>query len=159
MALPPSDRVDRCGAGLSKARRPWAYRFVVHEVSTKIGRHCWRNHPDTLEADAWERIPDSLAASPQLASEQREPLGVLPAAIDNDLTDLQRRVFVAIALNDVPMDAFARELGSNRNAIYTLFDARRSCAGASPLPATRAPNPTSRRSPGRRGSAAPEVAR
>ena len=104
----------------------WAYRFVVYEVSTKIGRHCWRNRPDTLDADAWERIPDSLAASPPLASEQRESLRVLRAAIDNDLTDLQRRVFVAIALNEVPMDAFARELGSNRNAVYkTLFDARR----------------------------------
>ena len=51
---------------------------------------------------------------------------MLRRAIDDDLTDLQRRVFVAIALNQVPMDAFARELGSNRNAIYkTLFDARR----------------------------------
>lgn len=104
----------------------WAYRFVVYEVSTKIGRHCWRNRPDTLDTNAWERIPDSFAASPHLASEQRESLRVLRAAIDDDLTDLQRRVFIAIALNDVPMDAFARELGSNRNAIYkTLFDARR----------------------------------
>ena len=33
---------------------------------------------------------------------------------------------MAIALNNVPMDAVALELGSNRNAIYkTLFDARR----------------------------------
>lgn len=104
----------------------WAYRFVVYEVSTKIGRHCWRNRPDSLDASAWERIPDSLTPSPHIASEQRESLRVLRAAIDNDLTALQRRVFIAIALNDVPMDAFARELGSNRNAIYkTLFDARR----------------------------------
>ena len=104
----------------------WAYRFVVYEVSTNIGRHCWRNRPDALDADAWDRIPDALAASPHLATEQRESFRVLRAAIDNDLTELQRRVFIAIALNDVPMDAFARELGSNRNAIYkTLFDARR----------------------------------
>jgi RNA polymerase sigma-70 factor (ECF subfamily) len=104
----------------------WAYRFVVYEVSTKIGRHSWRNRPSALDPDAWERIPDSLAASPQMAIEQRESLAVLRRAIEHDLTELQRRVFVAIALNDVPMDAFARELGSNRNAIYkTLFDARR----------------------------------
>jgi RNA polymerase sigma-70 factor (ECF subfamily) len=104
----------------------WAYRFVVFEVSTKIGRHCWRNRPEALDADAWDRIPDSLTASPQLANEQRESIVALRHAIENDLTELQRRVFVAIALNDVPMDAFARELGSNRNAIYkTLFDARR----------------------------------
>ena len=56
----------------------------------------------------------------------REMFSALRRAIDQDLTELQRRVFVAIALNEVPMDAFARELGSNRNAVYkTLFDARR----------------------------------
>jgi RNA polymerase sigma-70 factor, ECF subfamily len=33
---------------------------------------------------------------------------------------------VAIALNDVPIDVLALQLGSNRNAIYkNLFDARR----------------------------------
>ena len=104
----------------------WAYRFVVFEVSTKVGRHVWRNRPASIDDDAWEQIPDSFGTSPHLAIEQREALAVLRRAIDHDLTDLQRRVFVAIALNQVPMDAFARELGSNRNAIYkTLFDARR----------------------------------
>jgi RNA polymerase sigma-70 factor (ECF subfamily) len=35
-------------------------------------------------------------------------------------------VFVAIALNGVPLDALVHELGSSRNAIYkTLYDARR----------------------------------
>ena len=104
----------------------WAYRFVVFEVSTKVGRHVWRNRPAAIDDDAWEQIPDSFGTSPQLAVEQREALAVLRRAIDDDLTDLQRRVFVAIALNQVPMDAFARELGSNRNAVYkSLFDARR----------------------------------
>lgn len=104
----------------------WAYRFVVFEVSTKLGRHVWRNRPAAIDDHAWEQIPDSFGTAPQLAIEQREALGVLRRAIDDDLTDLQRRVFVAIALNQVPMDAFARELGSNRNAVYkTLFDARR----------------------------------
>jgi RNA polymerase sigma-70 factor (ECF subfamily) len=36
-------------------------------------------------------------------------------------------VFVAVALNDVPIDVLALQFGSNRNAIYkNLFDARRS---------------------------------
>jgi RNA polymerase sigma-70 factor (ECF subfamily) len=46
--------------------------------------------------------------------------------VDHELTAHQRRVFVAIVLNGVPLDALVVELGSNRNAIYkTLFDARR----------------------------------
>ena len=35
-------------------------------------------------------------------------------------------MFVAVALNEIPIDVVALELGSNRNAIYkNLFDARR----------------------------------
>ncbi|MDA0159048.1 sigma-70 region 4 domain-containing protein [Solirubrobacter ginsenosidimutans] len=42
------------------------------------------------------------------------------------MTPRQREVFVAIALNDVPIDVLALQLGSNRNAVYkNLFDARR----------------------------------
>ena len=79
-----------------------------------------------MDLDAWERMPDVLAVSPEDHSEQRELLETLRRAIVEELTELQRRVFVAIALNQVPMDAFARELGSTRNAVYkTLFDARR----------------------------------
>ncbi len=42
------------------------------------------------------------------------------------LSDRQRRVFVAIIVDGVPLDALAAELGSTRNALYkTMFDARR----------------------------------
>ena len=104
----------------------WAYRFVMFEVSTKMGRHFWRDHRATLDDEAWERMPDVLTASPDRHVVQSEMFMALRTAIDHDLTELQRRVFVAIALNEVPMDAFARELGASRNAVYkTLFDARR----------------------------------
>ena len=104
----------------------WAYRFVVLEVSTKIGRHFWQRRPAAMDPEAWEQMPDVLAVSPEHHTEHGELLDTLRKAIDEELTELQRRVFVAIALNEVPMDAFARELGSNRNAVYkTLFDARR----------------------------------
>jgi RNA polymerase sigma-70 factor (ECF subfamily) len=51
--------------------------------------------------------------------------------VDDELTPRQRQVFVAIVLNDVPLDALALELASNRNAIYKmLFDARRKLRAA-----------------------------
>ncbi len=103
----------------------WAYRFVMLEVSTKIGRHYWRDRPAAMDEDSWERLPDPLVVAPHRLAEQYEMLEALRRAITEDLTELQRRVFVAVALNEVPMDAFARELGSNRNAVYkALFDAR-----------------------------------
>jgi RNA polymerase sigma-70 factor (ECF subfamily) len=104
----------------------WAYKFVIFEVSTKIARHAWRHHPPAAEDLAWDQVPDALAPRPGEQAEQREQLAVLTRAIEADLTPRQREVFVAIALNDLPIDVLALQLGSNRNAVYkNLFDARR----------------------------------
>ena len=104
----------------------WAFRFVMFEVSTKMGRHFWRERRATWDDAIWEQVPAGLVDSPEMHIEQRELFATLRRAIDTDLTPLQRRVFVAVALHQVPMDAFARELGVSRNALYkTLFDARR----------------------------------
>jgi len=104
----------------------WAFRFVMFEVSTKMGRHFWRERRATWGDSTWEQLPAGLADFPETHIEQRELFATLRRAIDTDLTPRQRRVFVAVALNQVPMDAFARELGVSRNALYkTLFDARR----------------------------------
>jgi RNA polymerase sigma-70 factor, ECF subfamily len=103
----------------------WAYKFVMFEVSGKVARHAWRRQPPCREELAFERLPDSLALRPGGRLEQQEQLKALSAAI-GELTDRQRAVFVAIALNDVPIDVLAIRLGTNRNAIYkNLFDARR----------------------------------
>jgi RNA polymerase sigma-70 factor, ECF subfamily len=104
----------------------WAYKFVMFEVSTKIGRHIWRNPAAPIDAEHWERLPNRLALDPAQETEWRELVAALRRAIDTVLTDRQRRIFVSIVLNKIPVDALAAELGSNRNAIYkTLFDARR----------------------------------
>jgi RNA polymerase sigma-70 factor, ECF subfamily len=35
----------------------WAYKFVVLEVSAKLGRHFWQRPSAPLEADQWDRLP------------------------------------------------------------------------------------------------------
>ena len=103
----------------------WAYKFVIFGVSSAVSSHAWRRQPPSREELEWEHLPDWMAPRPGDAVERREQLEILTVAI-GDLSDRQREVFVAIALNDVPIDVLARELGSNRNAIYkNLFDARR----------------------------------
>ena len=62
---------------------------------------------------------------PRTGSSSGRGLTRLSRAI-GELTDRQREVFVAVALNDVPIDVLAVKLGTNRNAVYkNLFDARR----------------------------------
>jgi RNA polymerase sigma-70 factor, ECF subfamily len=118
------DRLDDF-RGLSRFTT-WAYRFVIFEVSAKVARHAWHRQPPDLDQLSVELLPDRRARRPDEQLEQRLRLEVLTRGIP-ELTDRQRAVFVAIALNDVSIDVVALELGTNRNAIYkNLFDARRS---------------------------------
>jgi len=109
----------------------WAYKFVMFEVSAKVGRHFWR-HPDVrLDAEDWDRLPGRFGFDPAREAEWRDLLGALHRAVDEVLTARQRAVFVAIVLNQVPLDTLVLELASSRNAIYkTLFDARRKMRAA-----------------------------
>lgn len=109
----------------------WAYRFVILEVSSKIGRHFWQRAPLPLDAEDWDRLPDRFGMDPADAAEWGGLVVALRQAIDEQLTERQRRVFVAIVLIGTPMDALVIELSTNRNAIYkTMFDARRKLRAA-----------------------------
>jgi RNA polymerase sigma-70 factor, ECF subfamily len=109
----------------------WAYKFVIFEVSTKIGRHFWRNSTVAMDEEDWSRLPDRFGLDPAHEAEWRDLVSALHQAVDEDLTDRQRQVFVAIVLNGVSLDALVAELGSNRNAIYKMmFDARRKLRAA-----------------------------
>jgi RNA polymerase sigma-70 factor (ECF subfamily) len=104
----------------------WACKFVILEVSGKIGRHFWRHAAVPLETADWERLPDRFGLDPALESEWRDLVRALRRAVEEELTEHQRRVFTAIAVDGVPLDALVAKLGSSRNALYkTMFDARR----------------------------------
>lgn len=108
----------------------WAYKFVVLEVSNKIGRHFWRDPALVMDAEDWDRLPDRFGVSPEHQAEGRDLVAALRRAVDEVLTPRQRRIFVAIVLNNVALDTLVAELDSNRNAIYkTMFDARRKLRG------------------------------
>ena len=104
----------------------WAYKFVVLEVAHKLGRHYWRDGRPSLADAQWTALPDRFGLHPEAESEWRDLLAALRRAVETELTPHQRMLFVAIVLNQVPLDALVVRLDSNRNAIYkALFDARR----------------------------------
>jgi RNA polymerase sigma-70 factor, ECF subfamily len=109
----------------------WAYKFVIFEVSAKIGRHFWRHAVARLDTEDWDRLPGRFGADPAQQAEWGDLFAALRQAVDSELTPRQRQVFVAIVLNEVPLDALVTNLGSNRNAIYqVLFNARRKLRAA-----------------------------
>jgi RNA polymerase sigma-70 factor, ECF subfamily len=104
----------------------WAYRFVILEVSSKLGRHYWRNPPVTLDAAQWERLPDRFGIDPEQHAASAGILAEVRRVVEDELTAHQRRVFVAVVVDGIPLDALAARLSLQRNAIYkVIFDARR----------------------------------
>ncbi len=104
----------------------WAYKFAVFEVSARLRRRAWRDMNLQLDDDAWQRLADSANPTAQQRLEERELLEVLRQSVQQVLTDRQRYVFLAAAVQEVPIDVLAERLGSSRGAVYkTLHDARR----------------------------------
>jgi RNA polymerase sigma-70 factor, ECF subfamily len=103
----------------------WAYKFVLLEAGVKVRRRAWQGREVVLEPERWPAFADR-GATAQEGREQAEVLDALRQAIDTSLTEHQRDVFVALALNEVPIDVMAERLDTTRGALYkTLHDARR----------------------------------
>jgi RNA polymerase sigma-70 factor (ECF subfamily) len=104
----------------------WAYAFAVFEVSAAVAGHLRATRGVRLDVADWEALPDRWGAGPGDEVHARDLLALLRRTVEEQLTPRQRQVFVAIAVEGVPLDVLAVELASNRNAIYkTMFDARR----------------------------------
>ncbi len=101
----------------------WAWKFGVLQAGVAVRRQAWRHRevplPDTLP------LVDT-SPSPSAVSEAAQVARAVQAAIATELTPHQRRVVLALLVEEVPIDVLADRLGSNRNALYkTLHDARR----------------------------------
>jgi len=108
----------------------WAYKFALLEAAVKMRKRAWQQREVPLEAETWDVIPSGVL-EPAEEAEQSELLGRVRHAMETALTAHQRRVLVALALNEVPIDVLAERLGTTRGALYkTLHDARRKLRAA-----------------------------
>ncbi|HEX2072136.1 MAG TPA: sigma-70 family RNA polymerase sigma factor [Geodermatophilus sp.] len=100
----------------------WAYKFAVLQAAVELRRQAWSRREVPLEAApplvAARPSPDQYAEAAEFAAAARE-------AIERALTPHQRRIALALIVDEVPIDVLAERLGTNRNALYkTLHDAR-----------------------------------
>jgi len=103
----------------------WAYKFALLEAGVKVRRRAWQGREVVLEPEAWPSFADE-GASVERRREDSELLSALQLAVREELTEHQREVFTALALNEVPIDVLAERLDTTRGALYkTLHDARR----------------------------------
>jgi RNA polymerase sigma-70 factor (ECF subfamily) len=107
----------------------WACKFAIVEAGAKVRRHAWHGREIPLTPAFWPTVVDE-APSPHQHAEAQDLLKALREEVER-LTGLQRQVFVAIALNNVPIDVLAERLNTTRGALYkTLHDTRRKLRAA-----------------------------
>jgi RNA polymerase sigma-70 factor (ECF subfamily) len=102
----------------------WAYKFAIFEAGTKVRRRAWQRREIPLEPESWALIANG-DSTPQQDAETGELLAALRDAIEDDLTQYQREVFVAATLNDVPIDVLAERLNATRGALYKTIHVAR----------------------------------
>lgn len=103
----------------------WAYKFALYEAAVKVRRRAWQGRELPVADETWGTF-SAAGVGPDARAEQTELLQLVRRAIDEELTPHQRRVLVALAIDDVPIDVLAERLGTTRGALYkTLHDARR----------------------------------
>jgi RNA polymerase sigma-70 factor (ECF subfamily) len=108
----------------------WAYKFALYEAAAKTRKRAWQGRELPLDPETWPEVPDPGPA-PQGEVEMNDLLAAIREEIESSLTPHQRRVLVALALNEVPIDVLADRLGTTRGALYkTLHDARKKLRAA-----------------------------
>ena len=101
----------------------WVYKFGIYHAGVAVRRQSWRNREVPL-SDTIPLIDPS--PTPADHSEAAQLARAVRAAIESTLTPHQRRVALALLVEEVPIDVLAERLGTTRNALYkTLHDARR----------------------------------
>lgn len=101
----------------------WAWKFAFYEACVAVRKRRWLGREVPVEDDAWHAFEGEPGPAGRV--EQAELLSALKSAVTTALTPHQRRVFVALALNQVPVDVLADRLGTTRGALYkTLHEAR-----------------------------------
>ena len=100
----------------------WAYKFAVLQAAVELRRQAWSRREVPLDA-----APPLIESrpSPEQYAEGADFAAAVRDAIDRQLTPHQRRIALALIVDEVPIDVLAERLGTNRNALYkSLHDAR-----------------------------------
>src|SRR3954451_18626105 len=101
----------------------WAYKFGILHAGVEVRRSAWSGREIDLGS-----IPEPRAtgATPESYTEVRDLTDAVRRGMDLALTPHQRRVAIALLVDEVPVDVLAERLGTTRNSLYkTLHDARK----------------------------------
>ena len=100
----------------------WAYKFAILQAATEMRRQAWAQREVSLEdTELW----CDPAPGPEQQAEAADLARAVAAAMREALTPYQRRIAVALLVDNIPIDVLADRLGTTRGALYkALHEAR-----------------------------------
>ena len=104
----------------------WVHKIAVRVALTELRRKRWQN----ISLDGMAEASSDMEAldifeedspSPESITEQHELMARIGTIIEEALTENQRKALVAVGIQGVPTAEVARQMGTNRNALYKLI--------------------------------------
>lgn len=116
----------------------WANKIAVRLTISELRRARYRDfsldaltvNRDSIPVPSGQISTASPAIPPEKATEQDDVMRLISESLETILTDRQYQALIAVALEGIPMDIVAEQMGTNRNALYKLIhDARKKLRG------------------------------
>lgn len=106
----------------------WVMKIAIRILYSEMRKAGWKDISidDAGETDKFNPIKlVSGEASPEIQTMQTLVIEKLWEAIEEGLTDKQKKAVIADFVKGMPIDEIARKMNTNRNAVYKLlYDAR-----------------------------------
>ena len=108
----------------------WVHKIAIRIALTELRRKRWQDSSldemvDNEEKPVSPAILEDSNVTPEQSAERADMMERIRRVIDEELTERQRRALIMLGMQGMPMEEAARELNTNRNALYKLLhDAR-----------------------------------
>jgi RNA polymerase sigma-70 factor (ECF subfamily) len=110
----------------------WAQKIAVNVAFTELRRRRWKNVSlqDMIDRFDSNDYTPAILTDPSFSPEQQATLRIImeniSQVIQEELTEKQRQAILAVVVGGAPLEEVARQMGTNRNALYKLIhDARK----------------------------------
>ena len=108
----------------------WVHKIAIRIALTELRRKRWQDSSldemvDNEEIPVSPAILEDSSATPEQSAERTDMMERIRRVIDEELTERQRSALIMLGMQGMPMEEAARQLNTNRNALYKLLhDAR-----------------------------------
>jgi RNA polymerase sigma-70 factor (ECF subfamily) len=101
----------------------WAYKFAILQTANEVRRRAWASTEVSLSDDLALTF---TVDGPEARAEANDLGRAVVRALAEALTSYQRRIAIALLVDEVPVDVLAERLGTTRGALYKTLHVARS---------------------------------